>query len=186
MSWSGATAGAVTGAQIGSGINPGLGTLIGAGVGAIGGAIMSRQSDEEKAIEDFYKQLAQGVSREEAAQEKSIAEQKADAAEEQRRATQVARGGVSGAAGGTSGIAMASNLQSEALASKARTAAIATTEKDQAERDIQMKIAGMQGMTAIAAGKRLEQEKAANLLLTSDIGAESLKGLGSGIKEITA
>jgi len=42
----------------------------------------------------------------------------------------------------------------------------------------------MQGMTAIEAQKRLDQEKAANLLLTSDIGTDSLKGMGEGVDKI--
>jgi len=162
MSWSGATAGAMTGAQIGG--------IPGAVVGGIAGALMTQQSAEEKAVGDFYAQLSKGVSRKEAAQRKSIAEQKVDAKEAERRATQVARGGVSSAGGGVSGVAMQAGLQGEALARRARTEAIGKQQKALADQDIQMKIAGAQGMAAIAAQKRLDQEKAMGMITDYDWG----------------
>ena len=176
MSLSGATAGAMTGAQIGAPFGA-YGLAIGGALGAIGGAIGTSKSKEERAVEDFYRQLSQGVSRKEAAMEKSIGEQKADAAEAQRRATQVARGGVSSAAGGVSGVAMQSNLQSQALAQRARSEAVGAQQKALADRDIQMKIAGAQGQAAIAAQKRLDKEKAMGIVTDYDWGK-----LGTGAK----
>ena len=176
MSLSGATAGAMTGAQIGAPFGP-YGLAIGGAVGAIGGALITRKSEEERRLTDFYSQLAKGVSRKEAAMEKSITEQKADAAESERRATLVARGGVSGAGGGVSGVSMQSYLQSLGLAQKAKTEAVGAQHKALADRDIQMRIAGAQGQAAIAAQKRLDKEKAMGIVTDYDWGK-----LGTGAK----
>ena len=176
MSLSGATAGAMTGAQIGAPFGA-YGLLIGGAVGAIGGGLMTRKSEEERKLTDFYSQLGKGVSRKEAAMEKSIAEQKADAAESERRATLVARGGVSGAGGGVSGVSMTSYLQSLGLAQKAKTEAVGAQNKALADRDIQMRIAAAQGMSAIAAQKALDKEKAMGMITDYDWGK-----LGTGAK----
>jgi len=183
MSWSGAMSGAITGAQIGA--QGGFwGIAAGAALGGAAGGLSTLKSDEEKSIEAFYKQLSQGVSRQEAAQRISIAESKAEAAAAEERATQVKRGGVSSAAGGTSGVAMTQALQAGALARRARSEALGKEQKSLGEQDIQMKIAGMQGMAAIEQQKKLDQEKAMNLLITSDIGADTLKKTGAGLKNI--
>jgi len=179
MSWSGATAGAITGAQIGSAILPGWGTAIGAGLGGLGGWFTTRRTGAEKSLEDFYAQLGQGMSPEQAAQEKSIAASKAEAAEAENRAKLIKRGGAS-----TSGIASANALQAAQLARLAKTEGEGKLAKEQAERSLQMKIAGMQGTASIEQQKRLDKEKAANLLLTSDIGTDTLSTLGENLSQI--
>ena len=184
MSWSGATSGAIIGAQIGS-IVPGWGTAIGGAIGGLVGGIATRKSKEEKAVASFYEQLSKGVSAAEAAQEKSIMEGKVEAASAEEDAKLVKRGGVSNASGGVSGTAMAASLQNRALARRARTEAIGKQQTALGDRSMQMKIAGMQGTSAIAQADRLDKEKAMNLLLTSDIGADTLKKSGEGLSEIT-
>ena len=162
MSWYGAMSGALTGAQIG-----GLG---GAFAGGILGAVLTGRTAAEKGVADFYAQLSKGVSRKEAEQRKSIAEQKVDAKEAERRATQVARGGVSSAGGGVSGVAMQAGLQSEALAQKTRAEAIGNLQKALADQDIQMQVAGAQGTAAFEAQRRLDQEKGLGYLTDYDWG----------------
>jgi len=159
----------------------GLSLLAGAAIGAIGGAVMSKKTQAEKDIAAFYDRLSQGVSREEASQRMTAAELKAESGEEERTNTQVARGGVSGAAGGVSGTALAAHIQSQGAARRAASEGSGAERERIAGQDIQMKIAGTQGKAALSAQERLDKEKAAGMMLSSDMAGDMWDSYGASL-----
>ena len=86
--------------------------------------------------------------------------------------------------GGAGPTGIGQQLAVEAMSDKEQKEAAAKHRRASEKESLEMKLAGMQGISQIAAQQKADQQAALTLALTSDIGAGSIDKIGQGISKI--